>query len=203
VHGAYQTARALHHASSMIDDLQRLREKLCRELAQSELDATRHTSREARRLGDVPPAHALRSIAEHADQLRPRFEALVKPDQPVGVALGRGVGEVFSALRHFVFDRMIDTERSFRGTLLGLRHGIDLTRLLREVALRQADAALLQYCDQFLVERASLLEHAEQRLAWFAEHPEIALMSGARVALQPSAGETGTSPTGGGAVRNA
>lgn len=171
----------------MTNHLLRLREKLCRELAQSEYDAKHHTLREARRLGDVPPSHALRMIADHATQVRPRFEALIKGAQPVGVTLGRTFGELFSSLRHFLFDRMIDTERSYRGTLLGLRHGIDIVRLLREVALRQDDGAMVHFCDELLIERLSLIERAEQALAWFAEEPEQALKSGVVRALQPAA----------------
>lgn len=167
-------------------DLQRLREKLCRELSQSERDASLHTTREARRLGDVPPAHAFLAIAQHAETLRPAFDALITTDQPVGVRVGRTVGQVFSALRHILFDRMIDTERSFRGTLLGLRHGIDCTRLLREVALRQGDAQLVHFCDALLVDRLCLIEHAEQMLGWFADEPTAALKSGARLALEPT-----------------
>lgn len=166
-------------------DLQRLREKLCRELSQSERDASLHTTREAGRLGDVPPAQALLAIAAHARSLRAAFDALITTDQPVGVRLGRTVGHVFSALRHFLFDRMIDTERSYRGTLLGLRHGVDITRLLREVALREGDAKLVRFCDELLVERQGLLEHAEQALAWFADEPTLALKSGARIVLEP------------------
>ena len=39
--------------------------------------------REAHRLGDVPPAHALLAIAEHAKAERPRFDALVAKRQPM------------------------------------------------------------------------------------------------------------------------
>ena len=82
---------------------------------------------------------------------------------------------------------MIDTERSYRLTLLGLKHGVDATRLLREVVALTNDVALLKFCDLVLVERLCLVEDAEQALAWFAENPETALRSGARLALTPSA----------------
>jgi hypothetical protein len=169
----------------MADDLQRLREKLCRELAQSERSATVHTAREARRLGEVWPAVTLRAISEHAEAIRPGLEGLLAR-QPIGRRLGRAVGEAFSVVRHFLFDRLIDAERSFRGTLLGLRHGVDVVRLLREVGLRQLDHRLVRWCDEFLVDRMCLLEQAEQSLAWFAERPAKALASGARLALQPA-----------------
>jgi hypothetical protein len=166
-------------------DLHKLRSKLCRELAQSEHDAKLHTMREARRLGTVPPAVALRAIATHAEEQRPRFESLMRR-QPAGLQLGRAVGFVFSTLRHYMFDRLLDTERSYRATLLGLKHGLDVARLLREVAARDGDAALVRFCDDLLVERALLVEDAEQQLAWFAECPQKALLSGFRMALSSS-----------------
>ncbi len=170
-----------------MNELYKLRRKLARELAQSEKDAMLHTVREARRLGDVPPARALREIAAHAKALEPRFESLMTRDQTLGLGVGRAVGHLFSALRHFFFDRLIDTERSFRATLLGLRHGVDAARLLREVALRAGDPRLVRFCDELLVDRLCLLEHAEQTLTWFAEQPAIALRSGFRMALSNGA----------------
>lgn len=166
-----------------MSDLQKLRTKLCRELAQSEQSARLHPRREARRLGKVPPAAALRAIADHADQLRPRFDALLRDEQPVGLRVGRLIGRLFSALRQGLFDRMIDTERSFRGTLLGLRHGIDTTRLLREVAARLDDVYLVAFCDELLARRLPLIARAEATLAWFADQPSRALQSGMRQAL--------------------
>jgi len=166
-----------------MSDLQKLRTKLCRELAQSEQSARVHPRREARRLGKVPPAAALRAVADHADELRPRFEALLRDDQPVGLRLGRWAGQLFSALRHGLFDRIIDTERSFRGTLLGLRHGVDTARLLREVAQRLGDIYLVAFCDELLARRLPLIARAEGTLSWFADQPAHALRSGLRQAL--------------------
>jgi len=165
-----------------MSDLHKLRTKLCRELAQSEQSARTHCLREARRLGKAPPASALRTIADHAALMRPRFEALMR-DQPAGLRLGRWVGKLFSALRHGLFDRVIDTERSFRGTLLGLHHGIDTARLLREVARRLDDAYLVAFCDELLARRLPLMARAEASMVWFADQPRRALQSGLRAAL--------------------
>ena len=169
-----------------MQDLHKLCTKLCRELAQSEHSATVHTRREARRLGDVWPAHALLAIADHAEQLRPRFEALLAKRRIKGGSIGRSIGQAFSTLRHLIGDRMIDVERSYRGTLLGVRHGIDAVRLLREVALREHDVHLVQFCDEFLLERLALIERGEQALSWFADEPARAIRSGLRLALQPA-----------------
>jgi hypothetical protein len=165
--------------------LHKLRTKLCRELAQSEHDARIHPVREARRLGDTPPARALLAIADHAEELQPRFASLMLRDQALGLGLGRAVGAAFSALRHAIFDRIIDTERSYRATLLGLRHGIDVARLLREVAARERDTPLVRFLDELLADRLFLMEDADGALDWFADEPNVAIASGLRLALSP------------------
>lgn len=169
-----------------MDDLEKLRAKLCRELAQSERSADVHTRREARRLGDVPPARALFALGEHARQQRPGFEALACRRQPErGIQIARFIGEMFSVVRTLIADRIIDAERSFRGTLLGFRHGVDITRLLREVAIRTGDRELIAFCDSWLEGRLTLVHDAERQLAWFAEVPARALQSGMQAALAP------------------
>jgi hypothetical protein len=169
-----------------MDDLERLRAKLCRELAQSERSADVHSRREARRLGDIPPSRALHALGEHARAQRQRFDAIANQRQPqTGLQIARAIGQVFSALRNLLFDRMIDSERSYRGTLLGFRHGVDTVRLLREVAVRLGDDRLVEFCDDWLPRRVELVTRAERQLAWFADVPSRALRSGTRVALGP------------------
>lgn len=167
----------------MSTELDRLRNKLCRELAQSEHDAVIQTTREAARLGACPPAEKLRAIAAHAEHLRPRLDSLMLRSQPIGIRVGRLVGEVFSGLRHFLFDRMLAGERSYRATLLGLQHGLGAARLLRDVARRDEHVRLFRFCDDLIAEREVLVREAERALVWFADHPAIALASGARIAL--------------------
>lgn len=170
-------------ACLMSDPRSRLRDKLCRELAQSEHDARLHTRREARRLGDCPPGRALLAIAEHADDVELALEKLTKSRVSTGLKLARVIAKMFSGFRQFFVDRLIDRERSYRATLLGLKHGIDTLRLLREVVTINCDVALLKFCDLVLVERLCLIEDAEQALVWFAEQPEVALGSGSWRAL--------------------
>jgi hypothetical protein len=166
-------------------DLEKLREKLCRELSQSEHSAIVQPRREAKRLGPIPPAAALCAIADHAEAMRPRFDALVsgRRANKRGVALGRAIGELFSTLRHGLFDRLIDTERSYRATLLGVDHGIDLVRMLRAVANRAGDDDLGELCEAWLPARVALIERAQAELAWFAGQPALALQSGLRRVL--------------------
>jgi len=166
--------------SSMSAPRTRLRDKLCRELAQAERDARLHPRREARRLREGQAAEALFAIADHADGIEPGLMKVLGRRQAVGIKLAHAVASVFSGVRHLFLDHLIGRERSYRGTLLGLRHGVDVARLLREVATLNHDVALIKFCDLFLVERLCLLEDAEQAFAWFAEHPEIALGHGAR-----------------------
>jgi hypothetical protein len=166
-----------------MDDLQKLQSKLCRELAQSERSADVHTRREARRLGDIPPARALQALGEHARVQRQRFDAIATERQAEsGLQLARVFGGMFSTLRHLLFDRMIDSERSYRGTLLGFRHGVDTVRLLREVAVRLGDDRLLRFCDEWLPRRLELIGEAERQLSWFADVPSRALRAGVRAA---------------------
>ncbi len=174
----------------MDDDLAKLRRKLCRELAQSEQDAVLHTTREASRLGKKPPAAMLREIAAHAAHLRPRLDALLLPRQPFGVRAGRLVGRTFSAIRHYAVDRFLSTERSYRATLLGLQHGLDTARLLREVAHREDEIRLFRFCDDLIAQREPLIREAERALSWFASNPQTALTSGGRLALQHAGGTT-------------
>lgn len=159
-----------------MEPIDKLRHKLCRELAQSEHDAITHCAREARRYGAYPPALVLRAVSEHAQKLQPRLAA-IWGDQPLGIRAGRAVGEAFSSIRHFATDWVLDAERSYRATLLGLRHGLDAARLLRYVLAEQRDRAAVAVCDALIEGRAQLLERLEERLRWFAAHPEVALRS--------------------------
>jgi hypothetical protein len=169
----------------VVTPLHKLHAKLCRELAQSEHSAIVHTRREVRRLGDVPPANALRALGAHAASLRPRMAMLMATRQPFGALVARAVGQTFSNLRHLVFDRLIDVERSYRGTLLGFHHGIATARLLRDVSLRLNDRYMHRFCDDLLAERLPLLDVAEQEVSWFARTPRNAIKSGLRVAFEP------------------
>lgn len=168
----------------MSDPRIRLRDKLCREIARAEHDARIHTRREAGRLGDVAPGRALFAISEHASEVEPVFAKLTQ--QPLGLHVARAVADAFSAARHFFFDLLIDSERSYRATLLHLKHGIDAMRLLREVVLLTNDVALLKFCDLILVERLCLIEDAEQAMSWFAENSALALRSGGRRLTLPA-----------------
>ncbi len=144
---------------------------LVRELFHSEESAKDHLIGEAERLGEVPPAEALRGIAAHARRALAELPPLVRRhDLPVDSG-GRRVGAAFAAIRDRFADLMRTAERSFRGTLLGVRHGVDLVILIQGVARMEGDAELANWCERWLERRRPLIEAAAQELAWFAANP--------------------------------
>lgn len=147
---------------------------LVRELFQTEQSAARHPRIEVERLGDVPPAQVLRAVAAHADSALSELPTLVKQyGLPVSLG-GRAVGSAFSMIRNQLTDLFFTLERSFRGTLLGMRHGVDLVTLVEQVARRDGATALADWCLMWLERRRALVADAERALAWFADHPEAA-----------------------------
>jgi hypothetical protein len=156
-------------------ELLHLEQKLLRELAQSEYDAYLHTQRQAARLGDCTPAEVCLEISGHAESTRPRLHALMEArDRRVGHALASFVGRIFSNLRHYGLDNVIANERSYRATLLGLRHGVEAARLLRFVSLRCGSDDVTVFCSELLSVREAQLDRAVAALEWFADHPELA-----------------------------
>jgi hypothetical protein len=148
--------------------------RLGRELFQTETSARMHCRREAERLGDVPPAAPLRAAASHADEaLKSLSQRSVRRDLPLSIA-GAMVGLVFSVGRDLVVDRFFTSEQSYRGTVLGMRHGVDLVKMMNQLAQREGDIELIQWTDAWLRERESLVQDAEAQLSWFADHIDVA-----------------------------
>lgn len=144
---------------------------LMRELFQTECSAKTHPRIEAERLGDVPPASAMRAVADHADAA---FSDLPRLARKHGLPIsrgGEGVGKAFSMLREALGDLLLSIERSYRGTILGMRHGIDLVVLIREVAKLEGETELVEWCSTWLDRRRPLVEAAAEQLSWFASHP--------------------------------
>lgn len=144
---------------------------LVRELFQAEESAKDHPIVEAERLGEVPPAEALRAVAAHARRTLAELPPLVRRhDLPTSDG-GRRVGAAFSAIRDRFADLMLTAERSYRGTLLGMRHGVDLVILIQSVARIDGDVDLANWCEHWLERRRPLVEAAARELAWFAANP--------------------------------
>lgn len=149
----------------------RLLDKLLRELQRSEGQAIEHPAREARRIGESPPVIALRDVAVHAMTMRPRFQLALD-----GHDLGghrAGISATLFSLRQLVTDRVHDAERAYRGALLDLRHGLDVVRVLREVARLEELFGLIRWCDDWLPARRTLVARVEAQLGWFAEQPGL------------------------------
>lgn len=148
-------------------DRRRFLSRLLREVARTEQQAVDHAAREARRLGDAaPPASALHAVAVHASAMQPRLAAILAGH---GVAAARGgIGAAFATLRDLVVDGVVDAERAYRIAVLDLRHGVDVVKLLREVARSQPLFGVIRWSDDWLGARRTLVSHAERALAWFS-----------------------------------
>lgn len=158
---------------------------LCRslmeELAQSERSARLHCEREASRLGDSGPARALRACVEHAERANVSLEAAARQVQNghhagPPVRIGRAIGALLSRARDLVFDRLIEEERSYRGTLMGLRHGVDTARMLQHAADASGKVELAGFCTRWLADREPLVEQVAREMTWFALHPHVAVV---------------------------
>lgn len=165
-------------SSARAEALQKLLQTLFIELFQTERSADVHSRREARRLGVEPPAQALRAVASHAHGALLEISALAASRGFSAAHVGVAIGSLFSTIRDLLADRLIDRERSYRGTLLGMRHGQDLVRSLRDVARAAGDADLAAYCEAWLAARAPLVAAVATQLSWFATHPDRALEGG-------------------------
>lgn len=148
-------------------------ESLLRELHQTERSCATHCRREAARFPGERPAYAMTHLADHAESVLDRMAPIGRDGFAQKAA--QGVGSFLSLFREAVLDRVVREERSYRGTLLGVRHGIDLVILLRNVAISEKSELMLEFADKWLEKRTMLWEEAVAALAWFDENPEKAL----------------------------
>ncbi|MDB4991093.1 MAG: hypothetical protein JWN04_6271 [Myxococcaceae bacterium] len=151
-----------------------LLDNLTRELFQTEASAVRHGTREADRLGNSPPAWALRAVAQHAERVVAELPALAERNGMIVSTGGLLTGELFSQLRDKLADMLIDSERSYRGTLLGMHHGVDVVRLLGHFADSVGNSDLSRFCSDWLDTRIALVANVEAALRWFADHADEA-----------------------------
>ncbi len=145
------------------------------ELFQSERSASRHPVVEAARAADTPPSLPMQLVAAHATRALSELEVLSQDrDLEIGTGM-RALGRALSGIRNRVADLGLRREQSYRFTMLGIRHGIDTVRLLREIAIERDDTELVRWTEQWLEERLQLIGQAEAQLNWFARFPEEAL----------------------------
>jgi len=152
-----------------------LLKSLTRELFQTETSAAVHCRREAKRLGDASPAHTLQDLADQAEAVLKELPRIADACALPKSAGGMAVGAWFSEARDKLFDRLIRSERSYRGTMLGVRHGVDLVALLTQVARAGGLTELQAFCERWLAARRPLVESLERELGWFAEQPAVAM----------------------------
>lgn len=147
---------------------------LFRELRQTERSAELHARREGERLTGAPRA-ALLAVSAHAAAVNRALPELLRVEELRLGRVGRAVGALFSNLREAIADRLVEHERSYRGTLLGLRHGMDTVRMIRHVADASGRVEIGGFCTRWLDERAPLITDVEHAMSWFAHHPKRAV----------------------------
>jgi hypothetical protein len=153
-------------------DPESLLEALLVELAQTEKSATEHPRKEAARLGPgEPPARALLAVAEHAEKRLAELERFAGPRRG---RIGEAIGKTFSALRRAMADRLLSKEKSYRGTLIGLQHGVDCALLTRSVASVCQRRDLVDFLADWLEERQPLVARCRRQVTWFASRAEVA-----------------------------
>ena len=160
-----------------IDNNARLRllRTLMGELFQAERSAEAHCQREARRYAKDISATALWGICRQARGTIARLDELAEARGFEVARRGTMLGSLYSSIREAIADRFLSAERSWRATLLGLRHGVDVVVSLRLVADALDDAVLVNFCDELLRQRTPLVKEVENTLWWFAEHPARAV----------------------------
>lgn len=169
-HACCTTRASMEHVVA-IPERRRLVEKLLREIARAETQAIEHAPREARRLGATPPVAALQDIANHAASMQTRIAGVLRAYDMV--VARPSFGTTLASLRNLVVDRVHDSERAFRAALLELRHGVDVVKLLREVAHTEELFGVIRWCDDWLVVRRPLVARVEAQLTWFAIDADV------------------------------
>ncbi|RYE84786.1 MAG: hypothetical protein EOO75_17700 [Myxococcales bacterium] len=156
-------------ATTELSPEDKLFRSLFRELFQTETSASEHCRVEAERLGlSTSPARAMTAVAEQADRILAELPGLAQQRGLPPSAGGKAVGKLFSVLRDDAADVALSMEQSYRGTLLGMRHGMDLVAILERVAERRQDGGLVRWCERWREQRTPLVVAAEVQLGWFA-----------------------------------
>jgi hypothetical protein len=119
----------------------------------------------------------LRAVVEHARGVLDELPGLAERENLPVSRGGVRTGALFSEIRDKMLDIVMQSERSYRGTLLGMRHGLDVVRMMRAVAETTGKTELRAFCDTWLEKRHGLVLRVEEEMRWFAQHPELATLS--------------------------
>ena len=145
-----------------------------REMQQTERFALLHCGKEATRLGRHGPVAPLRAIVAHATEFEPQLAALFIEQRVPWPRVGDIAGRAMSFVRSAAFDKLAGHERSYRATLLGVRHGLDVARMLHQVAVNATNLPVADFASQWLAGREPLIAPLADGLRWFASHPGVA-----------------------------
>ena len=152
-----------------------LLESLFIEVSQSEESARVHPKREAKRLGMCPPAAAMLRVSEHGAESLRSLKQLAKARGLERHTKGSILGHLLSDVRTFGTDLFLTPDKTYRGTLMGIHHGIGAMLLLEDVAIERGDQELADFCSSWVAKRRELTAAAEDALAWFAQNSDAAL----------------------------
>lgn len=151
------------------------------EMFQTEQSAVTHCAREAERLGEAREAQGMLAVSRHATIALAALRDLAQARGLQSASAGRAIGTSLSELRDKIADRIISAESSYRGTLMGMRHGFDLFTLARSTAEAEGDTELASFCETWLAVRGPLIDQAAETLRWFAGHPARAMQRAAPI----------------------
>jgi hypothetical protein len=136
---------------------------LVRAFLRAEVDTLELAERTSRRLGDVPPARALRAVAEHA---------VAGGDRLVHMLAGYGIARAparsrMSKLTRWIAFRLVDPEHGYRDAADELKRGMELARQVRAMARTDGLFGLIRWCDDWLPARRLRVASVEAQQAWF------------------------------------
>ncbi|HEX7667810.1 MAG TPA: hypothetical protein VF407_24955, partial [Polyangiaceae bacterium] len=115
-------------------------------------------------MGRCPPAAAFIAVSVHAQASEKELRRLAKERDCTPSKLGLAFGSLFSISRHRVADATLTAERSYRATLLGMHHGVDLVSLFACAAREEEDDELADWCEKWLTTRSLLVDEATAQL---------------------------------------
>ena len=146
---------------------EQLLRSLAPELFQTETLAARHCRREAQRVADTPLAAALLAVAAHAEVARRELYEIAWTRKFPHGSLRSLLGNLFGEAGQRLADRLIARQRSYRGTLLGMRHGVDVVHMLELTAREAGRGPLASWAERWLRRREPLVRGVERELAGY------------------------------------
>lgn len=157
------------------------------EVFQAERAGALHPRKEAERLSGTSPSQAMHELADDCARALEELRVIVqRADLPV-TTLGEKLGAAFSVMRDGFADLLVSRETSYRGTLLGVHHGIDAIQLLLTSAEYEKDVEVVEWCMRTLDRRRPLLAKAQHELTWFGHNPDVATEPAKRTLVSKAA----------------